>query len=148
LDPNEIDTEPERKNFIKLKQPFYRAESPGYVDIERTASFGEAQDLLAVMPSFAKIGFLSSGLKNKANQISKKEELKQTKSQTCDEIGPEYMNIDPNKNLHSGFFYLAKHAEKEEYAKTSPRKRTIIFDLAGVLVAFADPKSGGISSAQ
>lgn len=58
------------------------------------------------------------------------------------------MNIDPNKNHYSGFFYLAKHKDKEEFAKTSPRKKTIIFDLAGVLVAFADPKAGGISSAQ
>lgn len=64
------------------------------------------------------------------------------------EIGPEYLNIDPTKNLQAGFFYLSKEDEKTEYEKKSPRKRTVVLDLPGVLVSFADPKSGGISSAQ
>lgn len=128
-----------------MEQPFYDVEEEK-IELEKTASFGEPVDLLKCMPSFAKIGFLSHNAleKKKANL----EEAKEEKKQIIDEIGPEYMSINPGKNLQAGYFYLAKPEEKKQFEKKSPRKRTIVLDIPGVLVAFADKKDAGISSAQ
>ena len=97
------------------------------------------------MPSFAKFGLVTNSLASKVN--GPKEEVKQPKEQQ-DEVGPEYMSIDPAENLPSGFFYLAKKEEQAQYEKTSPRKKSIVLDLPGVLVSFADPKAESIYSAQ
>jgi hypothetical protein len=141
----QIDQSVDRENAIYLHQPFYEIEDDK-VELEKTASFGEQQDLLKYMPSFAKIGFLShNALEKKKVNI---EEAKEEKKQVIDEIGPEYLSINPEKNLQAGYFYLAKAEEKKQFEKKSPRKRTIILDIPGVLVAFADKRDGGISSAQ
>ena len=99
VDQNDIDTEKEnRHNFIKLEGPFYDTVESDSIDIEKTASFGE-KDLLLAMPSFAKIGFQSNvALKNKKVKYGgPKEEQKQPAAQHH-EIGPEYLSIDPHKN--------------------------------------------------
>jgi len=38
--------------------------------------------------------------------------------------------------------------EKEEFQKKNPRKKTIIFDLPGVLICFAGSKAGVSATAQ
>lgn len=98
------------------------------------------------MPSFANFGLTSANkLKKAADRMANNEESKLPQSH---EIGPEYLNIDPANNLQSGFFYLCKNDEKKAWTKNSPRKKTMVFDLPGVLVSFADENAGGISSAQ
>lgn len=95
------------------------------------------------MPSFAKFGF-NNNLKNKLGKENT--EVKVPKP-PAHEVGPEYLSIDSSNNLQSGFFYLAREEEKLRFEKKSKRKKTIVIDLPGVLVAFADAKQGGIFSA-
>ncbi|CAI2381011.1 unnamed protein product [Moneuplotes crassus] len=150
IDPNEIDTEIDRNKFIKLEAPFYDDTLKESLELSRTASFGEDQEcLIKAAPSFALLGFKSgNALKNKVlNKSFPKEESKFVK-EVKDEVGPEYLSINPRNNSQPGFFYLAKSKEKDEFIKNCPRKKSIILDLPGVLVCFADSKSGGSASAQ
>ena len=113
---NEQDEEKEEdySDAIKLEKPFYEMDLAEYSELNKTASFGEAQDLLGWMPSFAKFGLLSSNIKNKL-------EANKGKTKTPDvqahEVGPEYLSIDPAKNLQSGFFYLSREDEKTQFEK-------------------------------
>jgi len=110
------DTEVDRDKAIKLEEPFYDINEFGSIDIERTASFGEGQDLLRCMPSFAKFGLLSTGIKNKLEANKDSGKVK-TQAVQGHEVGPEYLSIDPANNLQSGFFYLAHEDEKNQFEK-------------------------------
>ena len=141
----EEDTEFDRANAILLDKPFYSVEEEENPLLLETASFGEQEgkELLKWMPSFAKFGF-NNNLKNKLGKENT--EVKVPKP-PAHEVGPEYLSIDSSNNLQSGFFYLAREEEKLRFEKKSKRKKTIVIDLPGVLVAFADAKQGGIFSA-
>lgn len=116
------DPEFDRANAIRLEKPFYEVDESQRVDIERTASFGEPQDLLRCMPSFAKFGLLSHGALAKHKKGGRQdangvEEAKQPPREQAHEVGPEYLSIDPALNLQAGFFYLAREAEKAAFEK-------------------------------
>ena len=116
------DPEFDRANAIRLEKPFYEVDESQRVDIERTASFGEPQDLLRCMPSFAKFGLLSHGALTKHKKGGRQgangvEEAKQPPREQAHEVGPEYLSIDPALNLQAGFFYLAREAEKAAFEK-------------------------------
>jgi len=109
-DKYQIDEKEYNRTFaLKLDRPFYEGNTNIKIDIERTASFGDWQDLFKAMPSFAKFGLITNKLKKQAESSSQQEAKQDNLS--AHEVGPEYLKIDPENNLPAGFFYLAKEDE-------------------------------------
>lgn len=107
-------------NALRLDQPFYDLNTHGAWELDKTASFGELEIPIQLMwmPSFAKFGLLSGGLKKKLEENKNEAEEKSTEQpEQQHEVGPEYLSIDASQNLPSGFFYLAHEDEKVQFEK-------------------------------